>query len=475
MTPSYATILARLEALDESVAKRLAGRLLRMRSAAELGFLDAISAMVSSPEQPQAEPWAELNEIRDDVRKEVVRLRVVEPRQTPLPYKVFGSEGIEASAHNQMAKVMSLGPVVSGALMPDAHLGFGMPIGGVAATEGAVMPFAVGVDIGCRMHLTVFTESASSITALRERLKTSLLNGTYFGRSLSEAPLSEHPLLDDLRFKRIEKFCRSRGTREWAAKQFGSSGGGNHFVEFGELVLTEQTDGIPAGRWLALLSHSGSRALGFRVANFFTELAGKMNKLPKEYEELAWLNMDTEEGQAYWDAMELAGDYSAANHHVIHDTVIRLAGLTPVRAISNHHNYAWKETHGGKELYVHRKGATPAAPGVLGIIPGSMATPGFLVRGKGGADSLSSASHGAGRRMSRRDAFKSITEAQRDQELLAGSVELLGGGIDEAPGAYKDIRSVMAAQSDLVDILAEFHPRIVRMAGRDEVDRQEGS
>jgi len=475
MTPSYATILARLEALDESVAKRLAGRLLRMRSAAEPSFLDAISAMVSSPEQPQAEPWAELNEIRDDVRKEVVRLRVVEPRQTPLPYKVFGSEGIEASAHNQMAKVMSLGPVVSGALMPDAHLGFGMPIGGVAATEGAVMPFAVGVDIGCRMHLTVFTESASSITALRERLKTSLLNGTYFGRSLREAPLSEHPLLDDLRFKRIEKFCRSRGTREWAAKQFGSSGGGNHFVEFGELVLPEQTDGIPAGRWLALLSHSGSRALGFRVANFFTELAGKMNKLPKEYEELAWLNMDTEEGQAYWDAMELAGDYSAANHHVIHDTVIRLAGLTPVRAISNHHNYAWKETHGGKELYVHRKGATPAAPGVLGIIPGSMATPGFLVRGKGGADSLSSASHGAGRRMSRRDAFKSITEAQRDQELLAGSVELLGGGIDEAPGAYKDIRSVMAAQSDLVDVIAEFHPRIVRMAGRDEVDRQEGS
>jgi tRNA-splicing ligase RtcB len=185
--------------------------------------------------------------------------------------------------------------------------------------------------------------------------------------------------------------------------------------------------------------------------------------------------MDTEEGQAYWEAMELAGDFSAANHRVIHDTVIGLAGLTPVSAISNHHNYAWKETHGGKELFVHRKGATPAAPGVLGIIPGSMATPGFLVRGKGGADSLLSASHGAGRRMSRRDAVKSITPEQRDLALSVGKVELLGGGLDEAPGAYKDIRSVMAAQSDLVDILAEFHPRIVRMAGRDEVDRQEGS
>ena len=475
MPPDYNTILAHLDTLDEFVAKRLAGRLRRMRCADEPGFLEAIATLLAAPEQPQAGLWAELEAVREEVAKESRRHRLIEPRSAPLPYKVFGSEGIEDSAHNQMAKVMSLGPVVSGALMPDAHVGFGMPIGGVAATEGAVMPFAVGVDIGCRMHLTVFTESASSITALRERLKTSLLNGTYFGRSLREAPLSEHPLLDDLRFKRIEKFCRSRGTREWAAKQFGSSGGGNHFVEFGELVLTEQTDGIPAGRWLALLSHSGSRALGFRVANFFTELAGKMNKLPKEYEELAWLTMDTEEGQAYWDAMELAGDYSAANHQVIHDTVIRLAGLTPIRAISNHHNYAWKETHGGKELYVHRKGATPAAPGVLGIIPGSMATPGFLVRGKGGADSLSSASHGAGRRMSRRDAFRSITEAQRDQELLAGSVELLGGGLDEAPGAYKDIRSVMAAQSELVDVLAEFHPRIVRMAGRNEVDREEGS
>jgi tRNA-splicing ligase RtcB (3'-phosphate/5'-hydroxy nucleic acid ligase) len=461
MTPDYATILAHLDTLDEFVAKRLAGRLRRMRCADEPGFLEAIAALLAAPEQPQVGLWAELEAVREEVAKESRRHRLIEPRSAPLPYKVFGPEGIEESAHNQMAKVMSLGPVVSGALMPDAHVGFGMPIGGVAATEGAVMPFAVGVDIGCRMHLTVFAESASSISAQRERLKISLLNGTYFGRSLREDPLSEHPLLDDLRFKRTEKFCRSRGTREWAAKQFGSSGSGNHFVEFGEIVLTEPAD-------------SGSRALGFRTANFFTELAGKMNKLPKEYEELAWLAMDTEEGQAYWEAMELAGDYSAANHLVIHETIIRLAGLTPVRAISNHHNYAWKETHGGKELYVHRKGATPAAPGVLGIIPGSMATPGFLVRGKGGADSLSSASHGAGRRMSRRDAFKSITEAQRDQELLAGSVELLGGGLDEAPGAYKDIHSVMAAQSDLVDILAEFHPRIVRMAGRDELDREEG-
>ena len=475
MTPDYATILARLAALDDSVAKRLAGRLLRMRSAAEPGFLDALSAMIAAPDRAQFGPWIEFEIVREEILKEVARLRLVELRPAPLSYRVFGQEGIEASAHTQMAKVMSLGPVVAGAMMPDAHVGFGMPIGGVAATEGAVMPFAVGVDIGCRMHLTVFAEPATQIGALRDRLRGSLLKGTYFGEGLREVPLVEHPLLEDSRFERLEKFCRTRGTRERAAKQFGSSGSGNHFVEFGELVLTETAEGIPAGRWLALLSHSGSRALGFRTANFFTQLAEKMVKLPEGYRELAWLSMDTEEGQAYWEAMELAGDYSAANHQVIHDTVISLAGLTPVRAISNHHNYAWKETHGGKKLFVHRKGATPAASGVLGIIPGSMATPGFLVRGKGGADALLSASHGAGRRMSRRDAFKNITAVERDRALDVGKVELLGGELDEAPGAYKDIRIVMAAQADLVDILAEFHPRIVRMAGRSEIDREEGS
>ena len=395
MTPSYATILARLEALDESVAKRLAGRLLRMRSAAEPGFLDAISAIVSSPEQPQAEPWAEFNELRDDVRKEVVRLRVVEPRQTPLPYKVFGSEGIDAGAHSQMAKVMSLGPVVAGAMMPDAHVGFGMPIGGVAAVENAVIPYAVGVDIGCRMHLTVFREPAGDLERLRARLRESILTGTQFGRALRPKAL-DHPLLDDPRLAAAERRLQKQDLRSRAALQFGTSGGGNHFVEFGELRLHEAAEGIPAGNWLALLSHSGSRALGYNIANHFSTLAKRLTPLPKELERLAWLPMDTEEGRAYWDAMEVAGEYSAANHQVIHDTVVALSGLSPVRAVSNHHNFAWKETHGGKEVLVHRKGATPAGAGVLGIIPGSMGAPGFLVRGRGAADSLASASHGAG-------------------------------------------------------------------------------
>lgn len=480
MPPDHSTIrdcFLAVEGFDPRLATRLAGRLLRMPCAAQPGFLDAISTLLSAPADQAPSPWQELEQIRSEVAKEINRLRPVEPRPGPQAYQVFepADAPIEASARGQMDKVMSLPPVVFGALMPDSHVGFGMPIGGVAATEGAVMPFAVGVDIGCRMHLTVFAEPSTQLEALRDRLRDSLSKGTYFGEGLREKPLSDHPLLADERFARLEKFCGMRGTREKAAKQFGSSGSGNHFVEFGELFLAEAAEGIPAGSWLALLSHSGSRAIGYRTATFFTRLAERMVNLPEDYKELAWLGMDTEEGQAYWEAMELAGDYSAANHQVIHDTVIGLAGLTPVRTISNHHNYAWKEVHDGKELFVHRKGATPAAPGVLGIIPGSMATPGFLVRGKGGAGSLLSASHGAGRRMSRRTAFGTITAEQRDQALREAGVELIGGGLDEAPGAYKDIHTVMEAQSELVDILAVFNPRIVRMAGAGEVDREEGS
>jgi tRNA-splicing ligase RtcB len=447
MTPDYPAILARLDSLDEHVAKRLAGRLLRLRSAVEPGFLEAISSIVANPAASLAETWAELEPMRDEILAIRNRQRLLTPRAAPIDYRIYGA---------------------------DAHVGYGMPIGGVAAVENAVIPYAVGVDIGCRMHLTVFREPTTDLERLRTKLRESILKGTHFGRALRPRPL-DHPLLDDPRLAQAEKHLQKQDLRTRAALQFGTSGGGNHFVEFGELRLHEAAEGIPAGNWIALLTHSGSRALGFNIAHHFSTLAKRLTPLPKELERLAWLPMDTEEGRAYWDSMEVAGEYSAANHQVIHDTVVALSGLTPVRAVSNHHNFAWKENHGGKELFVHRKGATPAAAGVLGIIPGSMGAPGFLVRGRGAADSLASASHGAGRQMSRTQALNDITAEQRDAHLSAAKVELLGGGLDEAPGAYKDIRAVIGAQADLVEILAEFHPRIVRMAGAVEADPEEGN
>ena len=167
--------------------------------------------------------------------------------------------------------------------------------------------------------------------------------------------------------------------------------------------------------------------------------------------------------------MELAGRFASANHLVIHHSVARAAGLEETAVVENHHNYAWQETvidesGNSREVIVHRKGATPAGPGVLGIIPGSMGDPGFVVRGRGEARSLASASHGAGRAMSRRKALEGIPKADRDRYLAERGVKLLGGGIDESPQAYKNINEVIAAQSDLVDIIARFTPRIVRMA-----------
>ena len=164
-------------------------------------------------------------------------------------------------------------------------------------------------------------------------------------------------------------------------------------------------------------------------------------------------------------AMNLAGDYASACHHTIHEKIARALGEKPAAMVENHHNFAWKELHEGKELIVHRKGATPAGKGVLGIIPGSMVLPGFIVRGKGEPASISSASHGAGRTMSRSQAKKSITHNSMRDLLQKYDVTLFGGDLDEAPQAYKDINQVMKAQKNLVDTIGLFYPRIVRMDG----------
>jgi tRNA-splicing ligase RtcB len=178
---------------------------------------------------------------------------------------------------------------------------------------------------------------------------------------------------------------------------------------------------------------------------------------------LAWLDLDTDAGQEYWLAMNLMGDYAAANHDVIHRQVSKLLGASIISGVENHHNFAWKEVHGGRELIVHRKGATPAGRGVLGVIPGSMATPAYVVRGLGNESSLHSASHGAGRLMSRKAAMDKFRWNAVRVDLERKGVKVLSAGADEVPGAYKDIREVIAAQSDLVEIVAQFHPRIVKM------------
>jgi tRNA-splicing ligase RtcB len=383
----------------------------------------------------------------------------------PLEYKIYGAENIEKGAFEQMNNAMRLPVSVSGALMPDAHQGYGLPIGGVLATKSNyIIPYAVGVDIACRMCLSIYDLPDKRLYDV-QGLKKVLSQNTRFGLDEGFEKALEEPLFDRQEWNDLPILRR---LKDRAYKQIGSSGTGNHFVEFGVLEITEYQEELqlPAGRYMALLSHSGSRGLGANIANHYSKVAkDKCDFLPKDLIHLSWLDLNESAGAEYWLAMNFAGDYASACHHHIHKRIAKALGEKPVTMIENHHNFAWKEQLAdGTEVMVHRKGATPAGKGVLGIIPGSMTAKGYVVRGKGNALAINSASHGAGRKMSRGYALNNITKTQLKQHLEEHGVLLIGGGLDEAPMAYKDIDAVIQHQTDLVDILASFTPKIVRMA-----------
>ncbi|MDF2440950.1 MAG: hypothetical protein JWN98_1934 [Abditibacteriota bacterium] len=432
-------------------------------------------AALSRLDEVLAEPRAHLeDELLRDVAGELLRRHKVETaryedelRPEPLPFETWGAEGIDEGAVTQMQNSLRLPISVAGALMPDAHVGYGLPIGGVLATQGAVIPYAVGVDIACRMRLSVYEVSPHLLGQKKLVLEKALRDWTAFGAGCkwSGSKRPDHEVLEDPAWKSTSLLKSLRGK---AADQLGTSGTGNHFVEWGEFELPadDKELGLKAGSYLALLSHSGSRGVGFKIANEYSKLAmSEHPTLENAVRHLAWLDMDSEAGIEYWLSMELAGRFASANHYVIHQRVAEAAGLQEAAHVENHHNFAWREEMAdGSIAIVHRKGATPAGLGVMGIIPGSMGDAGYVVRGKGLASSLNSASHGAGRKMGRRQAISSITKLMRDRYLQERGVTLLGGGLDESPQAYKDIEEVIAAQRDLVDVIGKFSPRIVRMA-----------
>ncbi len=389
----------------------------------------------------------------------------IELKEAAGEYTIFGKEGIEEGALNQMNIAMRLPVTVAGALMPDAHQGYGLPIGGVLATKNAIIPYGVGVDIGCRMALSVFDIPEKHFFEHRSFYKRELMANTVFGagHGFQGKDRAYHNVLDRKEFE-LNKFVQSLKDKAFA--QLGSSGGGNHFVEWGIIDFAEKDDalGIEKGRYLALLTHSGSRGMGATLAGYYTKIAKEQCKLPAFAANLAYLDLNSEAGQEYWLAMNLAGDYASACHEVIHRKLTKAIGATVLARVENHHNFAWKEILNGDEVIVHRKGATPAGKGVMGIIPGSMTAPGFLVRGKGEASAINSASHGAGRQMSRTQAIKNGSKADLRNILQEVGVSLIGGGLDEAPMAYKDIHQVMAAQTELVEVVAKFSPKMVRMA-----------
>ena len=392
------------------------------------------------------------------------------PRAVPVKYHQWG-DGLDDAAVMQMEKACLLPVSVAGALMPDAHVGYGLPIGGVLATENAVIPYAVGVDIACRMKMTVLDIPLPDLEQKQERLIRAIENESRFGVGATFKHRRAHDVLDaDWSVSPITKQNRNKA---WS--QLGTSGSGNHFVEFGlftahsAIAWPGRANELPSGQYVALLSHSGSRGTGAAVCDYYSKLAvNEHPELPNELKRLAWLSLDSQVGQEYWLAMELMGRYAAANHACIHQHIAENLGAQVLLDLENHHNFAWKEKHviGGveREVIVHRKGATPAGAGVLGIIPGSMASPGFVVSGEGNPESLDSASHGAGRAMSRTAANEKFNWKDINRYLKQQGVTLISAGLDEVPMAYKNIREVMAAQKDLVTILGQFDPKLVKMA-----------
>lgn len=443
---------------EELAAAQNAARRARESGLSKHAVLERLREVVAAPEAALEDPYF----------SELAKLLIQEPPETytlqsDLDFEQYNPD-IDAEAVQQMANACMLPISRKAALMPDAHLGYGLPIGGVLGVENAVIPYAVGVDIACRVMISVYDEKLSNFHKNNAKYGRAIEDETRFGIGARFENPRSHAVMD------ADWACTDLTARlkDLAWKQLGTSGSGNHFVEFGELELKEAFGETPAGRYLALVSHSGSRGPGSRVASYYSDLAREKRRgLPKYLQHLAWLSLD-EEGAEYWAAMELMGAFASANHHLIHDSIARALKLKSLFQVENHHNYAWKEIHDGQELVVHRKGATPAGKGVYGYIPGTMVDPGFLVRGRGEPASLHSSAHGAGRVMSRRQAKNTTTQHELKKTLYEHGVTLMDAGLDESPHAYKDIREVMRMQQDLIDIVGVFSPKLVKMAPEGE-------
>lgn len=449
--------------LNDDIARSLAVGIIakHCKRKTEQETIQILSDVIECPDKYRYDDYWGI--LANHLFPDVVIQNHYELRDEALPFDVYGAANIEELAMKQMSMAMRLPVSVAGALMPDGHAGYGLPIGGVLATDGVVMPYAVGLDIACRMSLTILDAESSFIDKCHDRCMQALTGHTAFGLDAQLNKKPYHEMFDRVEFRDVPLLKKLRSK---AVQQLGSSGKGNHFVDICEVCIDEMNNlGLEAGRYVGILSHSGSRGFGAEIAEYYTKVAKDTCKLPREAGPFVWLDINSAAGEEYWHCMTLAGEYSAVNHQIIHENVAKALRLKPVINVSNHHNFAWKEAlSNGREVIIHRKGATPAHLGELGIIPGSMATPGYIVRGLGCEQSLYSASHGAGRAMSREDARNTFSRHALKKYLTAQNVELIGGSTEEAPLAYKNIDMIMSAQKELVDIEAKIIPRIVRMS-----------
>jgi tRNA-splicing ligase RtcB (3'-phosphate/5'-hydroxy nucleic acid ligase) len=388
-----------------------------------------------------------------------------------IPIKLW-LDNIEPGALSQARNLANFKPAYKHiAIMPDAHQGYGMPIGGVMATRGVIIPNAVGVDIGCGM--CAVKTSMKNIT--RESLKLILggsrrESGSHEGiRDLIPVGFKHHKRQQDKKLmpdlSPIKEITKSIIKQEYssALKQIGTLGGGNHFIE----IQKGDDDHI----WLMI--HSGSRNLGYKVARHYNNMANEINEkrkdpVPKNWG-LAYFELESRQGQAYFKEMQYCVDFALANRKLmmerVKDSITRIMGNIEFEPIINiAHNYASEEEHYNSRVIVHRKGATQAQPGQTGIIPGCQGSASYIVNGKGNPESFNSCSHGAGRKMGRKQAMRELNLAEEKKRLdNLGVLHALRSkrDLDEASGAYKDIEKVMQNQQDLIDIKVKLIPLAV--------------
>jgi len=378
---------------------------------------------------------------------------------TRAPVKIWADPAeVDPGALQQLRNVASLSWTQQVAVMPDVHYGKGATVGSVIAMEQAISPAAVGVDIGCGMSAVRSNLTASQLPDDLSKVRAAIEAKIPVGFNAHDWPVKPPhgtggwaPFWD--RFPQLHAGVQKRELR--ARQQLGTLGGGNHFIE-----LCVEQDGQDAGRvWLML--HSGSRNIGKELAERHMEAARKLphnQDLPDR--DLAVFLAGTPEMDAYRRDLWWAQEYAARNRStmlaLILEAFAAALGSQPVtwdEPISCHHNYVAEETHAGRDVLVTRKGAIRAGKGDLGIIPGSMGTGSYIVRGLGNTDAMCSASHGAGRRMSRNQAKRTFTEAELAEQTAGVECRKDRGVLDEIPGAYKDIAEVIARQADLVEVV----------------------
>ena len=399
---------------------------------------------------------AEQNKQRADAAAaEIVNLRPQEERFQNSPLKIFGDH--DAGTIKQMQNCMSVGNAVAGVICADGHLGYAQPVGGVIAYEKQISISGVGFDIGCgNMAVRLDTK----FDDIKDRVASILADVTKvisFGIGRNNNERVESELFDDgdaWRESDMEAY------RQKAVGQLGTVGSGNHYVD-----LMRDEEGFV---WIGV--HFGSRGLGHTSATRYMKAAGGKDGI---HVAPAVVDEDSEIGRRYIAAMQLAGRYSYAGREWVVERVRQLIGGAVTDMVHNHHNYAWRENHDGRDLWVVRKGATPAFPGQRGFVGGSMGDDAVILEGVDGPEakaSLYSTVHGAGRMFGRNEAKRRFTRPEMDAWLQKRGVMVSGGDLDESPMAYRRLPDVLAHHAASVKVLHTLHPFAVAMAGSGEFD-----